>query len=56
VLTLYLLGALSGATALLISYLAGGPALILAAVIIAAMLLAVALLEKAPYERQAAKP
>ena len=56
VLILYLLGALSGAAALLISNSAGGPALLLAAVIIAAMLFAVALLEKAPYERQTAKP
>jgi len=56
VLILYLLGALSGASALLISYSASGPALILATVIITAMLSGVALLEKAPYERQAAKP
>lgn len=56
VLILYLLGALSGASALLISNSASGPALIIAAAIVAAMLFAVALLEKAPYERQAAKP
>lgn len=56
VLVLYLIGALSGAIALLISNSASGTALVLAAVIIAAMLFAVALLEKAPYERQTAKP
>src|ERR1700738_2386297 len=53
VLTLYLLGAVSGALAVLICYVSVGAALLLAALIIAAMLFAIAMLEKAPYERQA---
>ncbi len=56
VLTLYLLGAVSGALAVLICYVSVAAALLLAAFIIAAMLFAIAMLEKAPYERQAAKP
>jgi UDP-GlcNAc:undecaprenyl-phosphate/decaprenyl-phosphate GlcNAc-1-phosphate transferase len=56
VLTLYLLGAVSGALAVLICYVSVAAALLLAAFVIAAMLFAIAMLEKAPYERQAAKP
>jgi UDP-GlcNAc:undecaprenyl-phosphate/decaprenyl-phosphate GlcNAc-1-phosphate transferase len=56
VLTLYLLGAVSGALAVLVSYVSATAALLLAAFVIAAMLFAIAMLEKAPYERQAAKP
>jgi UDP-GlcNAc:undecaprenyl-phosphate/decaprenyl-phosphate GlcNAc-1-phosphate transferase len=56
VLTLYLLGALSGMAALLVSYSSAVAALLLAAFILLAMLLAIAMLEKAPYERQAVKP
>src|SRR5712664_3596910 len=56
VLTLYLLGAVSGALAVFICYVSASAALLLAAFIIAAMLFAIAMLEKAPYERQAAKP
>ena len=56
VLTLYLLGAVSGALAVFICYVSTAAALLLAAFIIAAMLFAIAMLEKAPYERQAAKP
>ena len=56
VLTLYLLGAVSGALAVLVCYVSAGAALLLAAFIIVAMLFAIAMLEKAPYERQAAKP
>src|SRR6202171_6715131 len=55
VLALYLLGAVSGASAVLVSYLPAKAALLLAAVVIAAMLFAIAMLERAPYERQAAK-
>src|SRR6202171_115577 len=55
VLALYLLGAVSGASAVLISYISAKAALLLAAVVIAAMLFAIAMLERAPYERQAAK-
>jgi hypothetical protein len=39
-----------------VSYISAGAALVVAVVVIAAMLFAVAMLEKAPYERQAAKP
>jgi UDP-GlcNAc:undecaprenyl-phosphate GlcNAc-1-phosphate transferase len=56
VLVLYLLGAVSGASAIAISYTSSGTALLLAAVVVATMLVAVAVLERAPYERQAAKP
>jgi hypothetical protein len=56
VLALYALGATGGALAVLASYISAGAAFLLAAVVIAAMLFAVAMLEKAPYERQAAKP
>jgi UDP-GlcNAc:undecaprenyl-phosphate GlcNAc-1-phosphate transferase len=56
VLTLYLLGAVSGALAVLVCYVSAGAALLLGAFIIVAMLFAIAMLEKAPYERQAAKP
>jgi UDP-GlcNAc:undecaprenyl-phosphate GlcNAc-1-phosphate transferase len=55
VLTLYLLGAVSGASAVLICYIPARAALLFAAAVIAAMLFAVAMLEKAPYERQAGK-
>jgi UDP-GlcNAc:undecaprenyl-phosphate GlcNAc-1-phosphate transferase len=56
VLVLYGLGTASGAAAILLSYLPAATVLLLAASIIVAMLIAVALLEKAPYERQVAKP
>jgi UDP-GlcNAc:undecaprenyl-phosphate GlcNAc-1-phosphate transferase len=55
VLTLYLLGAASGASAIWVCYISTRAALLFAAIVIAAMLFAVAMLEKAPYERQAAK-
>ena len=55
VLTLYLLGAVSGTLSVLVCYISGRAALFLAGLIIAAMLLAIAMLEKAPFERQAAK-
>jgi UDP-GlcNAc:undecaprenyl-phosphate GlcNAc-1-phosphate transferase len=56
VLTLYLLGAVSGALGVLVCYVSAAAALLLAAFVIAAMLFAIATLEKAPYERQAPKP
>jgi UDP-GlcNAc:undecaprenyl-phosphate/decaprenyl-phosphate GlcNAc-1-phosphate transferase len=56
VLTLYLLGAASGASAIWVCYISARAAVLFAALVIAAMLLAVVILEKAPYERQAAKP
>lgn len=56
VLALYSLGAVSGAAAILVSYISAGAALLLSALIVLAMLLAIAGLEKAPYERQALKP
>ena len=55
VLTLYLLGGVSGASAIWICYIPARAALLFAAVVIAAMLFAIAVLEKAPYERQVAK-
>jgi UDP-GlcNAc:undecaprenyl-phosphate GlcNAc-1-phosphate transferase len=55
VLTLYLLGAASGASAIWACYIPARAALLFAAAVVAAMLVAVAILEKAPYERQAAK-
>jgi len=55
VLTLYLLGAVSGAVAVLVCYISATAALLLTVLIIAAMLVAIAMLEKAPFERQAAK-
>lgn len=56
VLALYSLGAVSGAAAILVSYISAGAALLLSALIVLTMLLAIAGLEKAPYERQALKP
>ena len=55
VLTLYLLGALSGGTAVLVAYLSTRGALVVAGLSIAMVLLGVAFLERAPYERQASK-
>jgi UDP-GlcNAc:undecaprenyl-phosphate GlcNAc-1-phosphate transferase len=56
VLTLYLLGIVSGGLAVLICYISVSAALLLAGFIVSTMFLAVALLEKVPYERQVAKP
>jgi TRAP-type mannitol/chloroaromatic compound transport system permease large subunit len=56
VLLLYLLGALSGASAILVCYITTSAALVFAAVVVATMLFAIAMLERAPYERQMAKP
>jgi UDP-GlcNAc:undecaprenyl-phosphate GlcNAc-1-phosphate transferase len=56
VLTLYLLGAVSGAAAIWVCYISARAAVLVAALVIATMLVAVVMLEKAPYERQAEKP
>ena len=56
VLALYLLGAVSGASAILVCYISAPAGLLFGAIVIALMLAAVAILERAPYERQAAKP
>jgi UDP-GlcNAc:undecaprenyl-phosphate GlcNAc-1-phosphate transferase len=55
VLTLYLLGTVSGALAVLVCYISAIAAFALAIFIIGAMLAAIAMLEKAPFERQAEK-
>jgi UDP-GlcNAc:undecaprenyl-phosphate GlcNAc-1-phosphate transferase len=56
VLALYLLGAVSGAAAILICYISPSAGLFLSVGVVAAMFAAIAVLEKAPYERQAVKP
>jgi UDP-GlcNAc:undecaprenyl-phosphate GlcNAc-1-phosphate transferase len=56
VLVLYLVGALSGASAILVSYFPASAALLFAAVVVVTMVFAIAMLEKAPYERQMTKP
>jgi UDP-GlcNAc:undecaprenyl-phosphate GlcNAc-1-phosphate transferase len=55
VLVLYLLGAVSGAAAVLVCYIPATVALLFAASVIVTMLFAIAMLEKAPFERQGAK-
>lgn len=55
VLSMYLIGALSGSLAILVSYGSTKQSVIVAAFVVAAALTGVALLEKAPYERQAKK-
>lgn len=55
VLTLYLVGAMSGALAIWVSHVSAGTALFLASFILVTMVLAILMLEKAPYERQALK-
>src|SRR5580704_18089525 len=52
VLSLYLLGAFSGATALLVSYLPSQGAAIVGVITLALIFAGVAYLERAPYERQ----
>src|SRR5499433_1345189 len=56
VLVMYLLGAISGSLAILISYLPTKQAIFVAAFVGAAVVIGVVLLEKAPYERQAKGP
>jgi UDP-GlcNAc:undecaprenyl-phosphate GlcNAc-1-phosphate transferase len=55
VLTMYLVGAVSGGAAILVSYLSSVGAAMLGAVVVVVMLLAVAWLERAPFERQKQK-
>ncbi|MDQ1410595.1 MAG: UDP-GlcNAc:undecaprenyl-phosphate/decaprenyl-phosphate GlcNAc-phosphate transferase, partial [Acidobacteriaceae bacterium] len=52
VLSLYLLGAFSGATAVLVSYLPSHGAAIVGVITLALIFVGVAYLERAPYERQ----
>jgi hypothetical protein len=49
---MYLLGAISGSLAILVSYLSTRQAIVCAAVILFVALAGVMLLERAPYERQ----
>jgi UDP-GlcNAc:undecaprenyl-phosphate GlcNAc-1-phosphate transferase len=56
VLVLYLLGTLSGASAILVCYIRSGAALLFAGAVVMTMLFAIAMLEKAPYERQVTNP
>jgi UDP-GlcNAc:undecaprenyl-phosphate GlcNAc-1-phosphate transferase len=55
VLSLYLIGAVCGGFAILVSYLSNASAAMVASFILAVMVLAIAWLEQAPYERQKAK-
>jgi len=56
VLTLYLLGAIGGGAAVLVSYLSNRGALLIGALTLAVLFMGVMILERAPYERQAQKP
>jgi UDP-GlcNAc:undecaprenyl-phosphate GlcNAc-1-phosphate transferase len=53
VLTIYLVGAISGAAAIFVAYLSNRAAALVGLGVVFAMLLAVAWLERAPYEKQA---
>jgi UDP-GlcNAc:undecaprenyl-phosphate GlcNAc-1-phosphate transferase len=55
VLALYLLGAIGGGAAVLVSYLSTSGALLVGALTLAVLLTGVLFLERAPYERQAGK-
>ena len=55
VITLYLLGAVAGCGALLVSYLSTRGAMVFGTLVIGIILLGVAYLERAPYERQERK-
>ena len=55
VLTLYLLGAIGGGAAVLVSYLSNGGALFVGALTLAIIFIGVMYMERAPYERQAPK-
>ena len=55
VLTIYLIGAISGAVAIFVAYLSNRAAAFAGLGVLLAMLLAVAWLERAPYEKQAPK-
>jgi len=56
VITMYLLGLLSGAAAVLVSYIPPLASILLALLAFATVLAGVIFLERAPYERQASKP
>ncbi len=56
VVTLYLLGALSGGAAVLVSYLSPRGAMLMGALTLAVALAGIAFLERAPFERQSRKP
>jgi UDP-GlcNAc:undecaprenyl-phosphate GlcNAc-1-phosphate transferase len=55
VLVMYLIGAISGSLAIVVSYLSTMRAILLAVAVVAVALMGVALLERAPYERQVKK-
>jgi UDP-GlcNAc:undecaprenyl-phosphate GlcNAc-1-phosphate transferase len=55
VLTIYLVGAISGGAAILVTYLSNRSAAFAGLAVVLAMLLAVAWLERAPYEKQSPK-
>jgi UDP-GlcNAc:undecaprenyl-phosphate GlcNAc-1-phosphate transferase len=55
VLTIYLVGAISGAAAIFVAYLSNRAAALVGLGVVLAMLLAVAWLERAPYEKQTPK-
>ena len=55
VLTIYLVGAISGGAALLVTYLSNAAAGLVAIAVLLAILLAIAWLERAPYEKQSRK-
>jgi UDP-GlcNAc:undecaprenyl-phosphate GlcNAc-1-phosphate transferase len=55
VLTIYLVGALSGGAAIMVTYLSNRAAALVGLAVVFAMLLAVAWLERAPYEKQERK-
>jgi UDP-GlcNAc:undecaprenyl-phosphate/decaprenyl-phosphate GlcNAc-1-phosphate transferase len=56
VLTIYLVGALSGGAAILVAYLSNRSAALVGLAVVLAMLLAIAWLERVPYEKQERKP
>src|SRR6266403_4351374 len=56
VLTLYLLGAIGGGAAVLVSYFSNGGALFVGALTLAIIFIGVMYLERAPYERQDRQP
>jgi UDP-GlcNAc:undecaprenyl-phosphate GlcNAc-1-phosphate transferase len=55
VLTIYLVGAISGGAAILVTYLSNRSAALVGLAVVLAMLLAIAWLERAPYEKQSSK-
>ncbi|HWY07754.1 MAG TPA: MraY family glycosyltransferase [Candidatus Acidoferrales bacterium] len=55
VLTIYMVGAISGGAAILVTYLSNRSAALVGVAVVFAMLLAIAWLERAPYEKQERK-